>query len=58
MSILKRRINYNARYDWLDHKTYEHVTNEATKDLIVLCKNCHRKIHKIRGKEDGTKRNN
>jgi len=34
----------------LHHKTYECVGNERQKDLIVLCKKCHKKRHKINKK--------
>ena len=27
------------------HLTYEHVENEPEKDLMVVCNNCHNKIH-------------
>lgn len=28
------------------HKTYENVGNEPKRDLLVVCHNCHNKIHK------------
>lgn len=28
------------------HKTYDHIENEPRKDLIVVCKKCHKKLHK------------
>jgi 5-methylcytosine-specific restriction endonuclease McrA len=29
------------------HKTYENLGREPSQDLIVLCKDCHRKHHDI-----------
>lgn len=36
----------------IHHKTYEHIGNEYDEDLLVVCGDCHSKIHKknVRGK--------
>lgn len=39
------------------HKTYENFKNEKPKDLIVLCKDCHRKQDEVRRDEVSIKRN-
>lgn len=29
------------------HKNYKNLGNETDKDLVVLCENCHKKLHQI-----------
>lgn len=29
------------------HKTYDHVGNELDSDLVLLCQECHKKVHGI-----------
>lgn len=38
------------------HLTYDHVGNELNEDLILLCPDCHKKIHGIQ-KRTRTKKN-
>ena len=35
-----------GKHLYAHHKTYENVCNERTKDLMAVCLDCHKKIHK------------
>ncbi len=35
----------------IHHKTYEHLGNEPLSDLMFLCEDCHKEIHKIIAKK-------
>ena len=35
------------------HITYTNLGNEKEEDLVLLCENCHKKVHKVAGKNAG-----
>ena len=60
-SAYKLRVGYRCEHCGsiarlqCHHLNYSRLGNETDEDLIALCESCHKKIHNLKGVNDGKK---